>query len=821
MPAPFDHFRKAARQLRRNPGFSMTAILTLVVGIGATTAIFSIFYAVLMRPLPFPEPDRLVDLQTLQTMPGQAGTNTNDLSYPNFRDWRDQAHCFESMAGYHLNSIILNAVGANAARNLQIGVVTSDFFHVLGVAPALGRSFLRSEEKAGSQVVVISDALWVSAFHSSPDVIGTTVKLSDAFYTVVGVLPPGADFPFVAATPTDLWTTPAMDAVGKNPSTEERGWTQLSVVARLRRGVTLAQARAEMDTIQAALSARFPEDNANEKAVQVQPALEALVGNVRPALHILLLSVVALLLIACANVAGLMLARGSARQAELAVRAALGASRSELTMQLLAESVLLSLIGGGGGIVIALLTLKGLLRFIPKNLPRLDNIAINGPVLAFAIAVSLLTGILFGLLPARRLSQLNPALALQNASRTSTAGRKQHHLHAVLVVSETALGLILLIGAGLLIRSFLHMLSTDPGFNPRHTITFRVGTTDKSFPAEKRAQFYSELIHRLDALPGVQSATGAFPMPFSGGNMVNTFEIQEHPAALTNEPDARVSVVEEDYFKTLQIPLRSGRTFTAQDNRPDALPVVAINDTLAQKYFKGEDPLGKLIATGFDSEDTSKRLHWRRVVGVVGTVKRLGITEVPYSEYYLPYAQAPFTSPFMAMRVAGDPLTYEHAVSATVAALNKEAPVYRFRTVEEGMATATAQPRFQTLLLTAFAAIALLLVAVGLYAVLSYMVTQRTHEMGLRMALGAKRADVLELILRRGLFLAAAGLMIGTAASLVLTRFLASFLYGVHALDPLTFVSVACVLLLVSTAASLVPAIRAANLDPVKTLRNQ
>ena len=817
----FNHFRTAARHLRRSPGFALTASLTLAVGIGATTAIFSIFYAVLLRPLPYPQPDRLVQISALETVPGSTATNTNEVSYPNFRDWRDQSRSFESMASYHPNSVVLNATGSNAARNLQIGVVSSDFFHVLGMQPALGRTFRRDEEKAGTHVVILSHELWVSAYHASPAILGSSIKLSDENYTVIGVLPANASFPSFALSLMDLWTTPAVDAVGKNPSTEQRGWTQLATIARLYDGVSIAQATAEMNTIAASLAKQFPDSNARQTAVEIKPALEELIGDVRTPLRILLTAVAAMLLIACANVAGLLLARGSSRQTELAVRAALGASRREITLQLLAESLILSLLGGAAGIFIATTALKGILYFVPKNLPRLDTIAINGPVLAFAIGVSVLTGIVFGLLPARSLSRLNPALALQDSGRTSTAGRKQNRLHSFLVIGETAIGLVLLIGAGLLIHSFLRMLSTDPGFNPAHTLTFRIGTTDKAYPEQKRTQFYADAIQRLEALPGAQSATAAFPLPFSGGNMSISFDIEGRPSTPGEQPTARDSLVYPGYFKTLQIPLRRGHVFSEQDNRADAPAVVVINESLAARYFPGEDPIGKRISTGFDQDDNGKTIHWREIVGVVGNVKRFNVTEKPHPEYYVPFAQAPVTMPYLALRVSGDPAAYEQSVTRAVAGLDKEAPVYRFRTVAEGVAIASAQPRFQTVLLTAFAAVALLLAAIGLYAVLSYMVAQRTHELGLRMALGAQREDVLALVMRHGLNLACIGLVIGGIASLLLTRFIASLLYGVQAFDAITYLAASAVLLLVSALASLLPAARAASLEPMRTLRSQ
>ena len=814
------HLRGAVQQLRRNAGFSLTAILTLAIGIGATTAIFSIFYAVLLRPLPYAQPERLVSLVPLETLAGGGGSVPHDVSYPDFHDWRDQAHSFESMASYHAAVMVLNTSQSTSARNLQIGVVSADFFHVLRIDPMLGRNFLHDEEKQGSRTVILSHALWASDYHSSPSILGSTIKLSDELYTVVGILPEKVSFPFFSSVPIELWTTSAFDAAGKAPSTEQRAWHQVDVIARLMPSVTVSQAKAEMDSIALALAKRYPDENANQTSVEVSPLLDKMTGDVRPALHVLFIAVGALLLIACANVAGLLLARGSSRQTELAVRAALGASRTRITLQLLFESVLLSLAGGVAGILVAFLTLKGMLQFVPKNLPRLDGVAINLPVLLFAIGVSMFTGVVFGLLPARRLAKLDPALALRDSTRSATAGRRQNRLHSALVISETAIGLVLLVGAGLLIRSFVHLLNTDPGFNPDHLLTFRVGLSDKAYPEEKKIQYFDQLNARLNALPGVRSSTAAFPLPFNGGDMSITFDIQGRPTKKSDSPDARATVVEPGYFETLQIPLRHGRFFTVQDNQAKAPPVAVINQTLADKYFPHEDAMGKRIQTGFDTPD-GELAQWREIVGIVANVKRVAISEDPQPEYYVPYAQAVITTPYIAMRVAGDPASYEHAVTSAVAEIDKQVPVYRVRALAEGIATSSAQPRFQALLLTAFAAIALLLAAVGLYAVLSYMVVQRTHEIGLRMALGAQRGDVLSMIMRRGLGLSFAGLAIGVFASAGLTHLLAGLLYGVRPLDPVTFLFVAAVLLVVSAIASVIPATRAANLDPMQTLRSQ
>ncbi len=814
------NLRFALRQLRRNLGFSMTAVLTLAIGIGATTAIFSIFYAVLLRPLPFPEPDRLASVSVLN-FPAGSGANAvglpNSVSYPDFFDWRARNHSFESLASYHDINASANPNGS--ARMISGVAVSSDFFHVLGIEPALGRAFTRDEEKAASHNVVISHEFWVSDFNASPAILGQTIKLSDVNYTVVGVMPASFSFPVETPGPS-LWITPARDAEGNSPSTAQRGWMQLETIGRLKPGVTLAQAQAEMNTIQAALAKQYPQEDLNNHGAQVVPEAETIIGDVRPALRILFAAVAALLLISCANVAGLLLARGSGRQSELAVRAALGARRREIVLQLLTESLLLSLIGGAAGIALGVLMLKGLLHLVPPGIPRIGAASIDGAVLIFSLGVSLLTGILFGMLPARKLSRLDPALALRDGTRTSTSGRQQNRLHSVLVVGETALGLVLLVGAGLLIRSFLHLLAVDPGFNPRHMLTFRVGVSPERYKTDAESlALYRGIQTNLQALPGVQSATAVYPLPLSGSGIGITFDIEGRPHAPGDSPEVQVSIIEPSYFQTMGISILRGRNFSEDENQVHGRPVTMVNQAFVRKFFPGQDPIGKRIQPDLTSDDNPKAMH--EIIAVTADVKRTRLTEEAAPEIYLLWAPMNITSPYFAMRVAGDPATYVNSVRAAVGALDKDAPIYRVHTYDDLVTLNTAQSRFQTLLITAFAAIALLLAAIGLYAVLSYMVVQRTHEIGLRMALGAQRNNVLKLILNRGMALALVGVALGIGVSAMLTRFLGSLLYNVKPLDPVTFIAVAGVLLAVACVASAIPAFRAASLDPMKTLRDQ
>jgi putative ABC transport system permease protein len=815
------NIRYALRQLRKNPGFTITAVLTLAIGIGATTALFSLVYAVLLRPLPFPQPERLVHPTPLVLPAGVkdvAAAEADDISYPDFFDWRSQSKSFDSLASYHSTSVTLNSFGSSTASQLRGAIVSSDFFHVLGINPSLGRTFTRGEEQPGNHVVVLSHELWVSSFHSDPGIAGQRIQLDDQAYSVIGVMPSGFSFPIETPAPS-LWLTPSYDAemTGPPPSTEQRGWNQLEMIGRLKPGVSVATAQAELTLIQKGLSVLYQDSDANAIAAKVEPEIDYVVGDVRPALRVLFAAVAALLLIACANIAGLLLARGEGRQTELAVRSALGATRGEIVRQLLGESLLLSCFGGIAGVALASLLLKLSVYVVPANLPRFDHVSIDGGVLVFAAASSIITGLTFGLLPARRLSRIDPAHALRDGARGTSAGRSRSLLHTSLVVAETALGLVLLVAAGLLIRSFTRVLNTDPGFNPQHTLTFGVGISKKRYPEEQRTQFYQQLLPKLAALPGVKSATAAFPLPLNGGNISLSFKIQGRPVAPGDEPDARISLIEPSFLQTMQITLLRGRDFTETDNSTSSKPVALVNQAFVKKFFPNEDPLGKGVMTGFDEDKKT----FREIVGVTANVKRSALTEKEEPEIYVPYGSAPFTPVSFALRVAGDPAVYANSVTAAVTSIDRELPVYRFRTYQEALNLASAQPRFQTLLLTGFATIALLLSAIGLYAVLSYMVAQRTFEIGLRMAIGAQRSDVLRMVLQRGLRLALAGLAIGLAVSALLTSFLSHLLYGVKPLDPITFATVSIVLLAVSAAASFAPAWRASRLEPMKTLRDQ
>jgi putative ABC transport system permease protein len=589
-------------------------------------------------------------------------------------------------------------------------------------------------------------------------------------------------------------------------------------VGRLKPGVSIEQARADLSSVARGLATRYADSNKWDTAATVEPELEFEVGKTRPALLVLFGAVALLLLIACVNVAGLLLVRSSRRSGEIALRGALGASRWEIVRQLLAESVLLSVVSGLAGIVLASGILKAVAVLFPQALPRLAGVSLDLRVMAFAIGISVLTGIVFGVVPALRTSSLAPALALREGTRTVTGGRGQHRLQTWLVVAETALGLVLLVGAGLLIRSFVSAMRSDPGFDAHQVLTARFTLPETGYSHDRKIQFVEELIPRLNALPGVKSASAGWPLPMSQSFASVSFTVEGHPVAKADHPSEGIGVTLPGYFEALRIPLLAGRSFTKMDQAKSA-PVAIINRAFAQKYFPGVNPIGKHMTA--DVGDDVVNHPVREIVGVVGDVKQFGLNAEASPQYYLPWTQAVITNPYLVVRTTGDPAMLERAVKATVAGMDSSIPTYRVHPLEYYVSQAVAPARFQTLLLTSFAGIALLLAAVGLYGVLSYVVQQRALEIALRLAVGAQRGDVLRMILKRGMILASIGVVAGLAISFAVTRFIATLLYGVKPSDALTYCGMSLVLLAVAFVASVAPAYRAAKTDPMTTLRTQ
>ena len=630
-------------------------------------------------------------------------------------------------------------------------------------------------------------------------------------------MPKGFQFP-IQNPSAALWTTLADDTADKDPLTAQRGAHMVHLVGRLKPGVSIVQARADLDLIARNLAAQYPDSNKQFPSAVVVPELENLVGNTRPALHVLFAAVMLVLLIACANVAGLMLTRTSRRRQEIAVRAAMGATRFGIIRQVLVESVFLSLCGGALGVALAVVLLKTMVHFVPQNLPRLDQVAVDGTVMGFAALASILTGVLFGVLPAWRMSRLDPSLALREGTRSVTSGRGQHRLNSILVVAETAIGLVLLVGAGLLIHSFVRVLNVDPGFDSHHVLTVDLGMSDTQYPDLKKVQFYEQLLPRLAALPGVETVSAGYPLPLSEHNIGIGFAIEGRPVAKGDEPDAPVTIVTPDFFRTMRIPMLSGPAFlTTDDSKAPA--VIIINQAFARKYFPGEDPIGKRMKPGLGDGIMNEPM--REIIGVVGDVKRKGITAEMPAQYYLPFKQAIILDPTVVLRTAGDPLSLIGPLRAQLAQVDSNVPLFDIKTLDDYLSLSAAQPRFQTVLITFFAAMALLLSAIGLYAVLSYMVAQRTMEIGLATCFGRATRRCAGADSSPGIDSG------GDGSGDWNFRFAAAdsihggdVIWG-EAVRSADVCGVSAVLLVVSLIASSAPAFRAAHLDPMRTLREQ
>ncbi len=692
------------------------------------------------------------------------------------------------------------------------------YFSTLGVAPALGRMFTEEEELPGHRVAILSHELWVSDFGASPNAIGQTIKISDEPYVVVGVMP--ADFHYPIGQPSSFWSTYSIDAEGRTPDTSLRDDNRLSVVGRLKPGVSIKQALAELNTIQSGLAQQYSEDR-YRLGVSVNPLLAEQVEDVRPGLSLLFAAVGVVLLIGCANVAGLLLARANARRPEVALRTALGASRMRVVRQLLVEALLLAVTGGAAGILASFALLRAGLHLIPSDLPRVYNIVIDGRVLAFAALLSACTSLIFGLLPAWRMSKSDPATALRDSGYTSTSGRHRNSLHHALIVAQTALGFTLLIGSGLLIRSMFNIIHINPGFDTTHTVYFDIALTNKVFPVPGKVRFIERVLPEFAAIPGVERVSAGHPLPILWGRGTFTnLTIANHLNSPDHLPDAGAAAVMPGYFETLSIPLVRGRTIAAHDNDPKATFVAVINQTFARKYFPNEDPIGQYFTPKF--EHSIEPVIARQIIGIVGDTRVDDMWEPYQPQFFLPYAQDPSHQRTMiVMRVTGDPAAYEDTVRRIVTAMDNDHPVFNYRTFSDSIALQAAQPRFEAVLVSGFAAVALLLSALGLYAVLSYVVSQRVRELGLRMAFGASRSDILQLVLRRALILAALGIATGAVASIFAARFITDTLFQVEPLDRSVFLVVTLVLMCVSVISALAPALRAASVDPMRTLREQ
>jgi putative ABC transport system permease protein len=801
--------RYAARMLVRAPAFTTIAVLALALGIGANTAIFSVVNKILLQPLPFKNPNELVIIWENAT---HLGFPKNTPSAANFADWRDQSTLFTGMVAMAPKDFNLTGVGE--PERLDGRRVSATLFDLLGVQPRLGRRFLPEEDKPGTRVVILSSGLWQRRFGGDPKIVGQSVNLNGESYSVVGVMPPGIELPGFDNWKDQLWVPIAFSS----EEAQSRGNHYLEVIARMKPGVTLKQARVEMETIAARLAQQYPEDNKRISTV-VNPLHEEVVGDIKPALLVLLGAVGFVLLIACANVANLLLARAAVRQKEIALRLALGASRSRLTRQFLTESVLLALLGGAVGLMFAFAGLRILTVFIPATVSQADSIGIDGKVLLFTALVAVATGLIFGLAPAMQASSFSLNDTLKEGGRDGAGGSKGKRLRSLLVIAEVAVSFVLLIGAGLLISSFFHLQKLDPGFRADHLLTAKIDLPELKYPdREHRIPFFDDVIRRVSALPGVQSAAlaGNLPLTYNGDSMYIGVEGIPDPPP-DQERDVIYRAVGPGYFSTMGIQLVKGRDFTEKDNVDTGYAVI-VSEKLARHFWPGQDPIGKRLKPGSTTSDSP----WREVIGVVRDVRQNDFVADPKLQMYMSYRQLKFLTPnALVVRTSIDPMSLAMPLRNAVWAVDKDQPVSNIRSMDEIVSAAMARQRFSTMLLGVFAGLALVLAAVGIYGVMSYSVAQRTREIGIRLALGAQRTDVLKMTMGQGLRLVSFGVGLGLIAAFMLTRVMASLLFGVSATDPITFVAISFILMIVAILASYIPALRATRVDPMVALHYQ
>ena len=797
--------RYAIRRLLKSPGFAAVVILTLGLGIGANSAIFSVVNAVVLRSLPYPEPDRLVRLFQVGDDGGLA-----TFTPMNYLDVQAGMRTLESSAAFTGAGFTLTSDGE--PERLEGAAASASFFEVLGVQPALGRAFQPDENQPGkTNVAVISHGLWTRRFNADRAILGRSILLNAEPHTVIGVMPEGFSYP----ARRDVWTPLEYDTQFTQQS---RGAWYLSIIARLKPDATVEQAATEIAAIGRRLEAEFPQTNLNVR-MTVQGLHTYMTGDIKPKLLVLLAAVGLVLLIACANVANLLLARAAAREGEIAVRAALGAGRGRLMRQLLTESVLLALGGGLLGLLLAVLGTKLLLSLQPAGIPRLDVVRVDGVVIAFTAGIALATGVLFGLIPAFQATRGDLVGSLKEGGKGALASRRSGRLREGLVIVEIALAVMLLAGAGLLMRSFARLQSVNPGFRAGESLTFRTALPSAAYRGEaERASFYQRALERVASLPGVTSAGAISALPLGGSSFGFSFTVEgDPPPRPGEEPSMQTRVVTPDFFKAIGVPLLRGRGFTSNDDA-NAPQVVLLNDAAVERYFANTDPIGRRITLGWGRGPGRPR-NGGEVVGIVGSVKHFGLDEPEQPEIYIPHAQQPMAGMTFVVHTAVEPTTLAEAVRREVRGLDPLLPVTALEPLETVVARSISQPRFYMLVLGIFAAVALLLASIGIFGVVSYAVAQRTREMGIRIALGATRERVLRMVLGSAMRLAVIGVVVGLLAAIALSRTLASLLFDLSPTDPMTYAAVGIGLGLIALMASYLPASRATRVDPVVALR--
>ena len=810
MTALFQNVHYALRQLRKNPGFTAVAVITLALGIGANTAVFSVINAVMLRPLPYYQPERLIEAQTVNSR----NPIPEPLSYPDFFDLRTQNHTLDHLVSYHDTSFTLT--GLQHPVHVDGQVVSWDLLPALGVNPEMGRGFTANEEKRGTRVVLISHALWGSQFGADKSILGHSVNLNGDLYTIIGVMPSSFRFPITA--PQDgIWTTLAVDddPSDGNPPTNSRGMHLLSTIGRIKSGVTIAQVEQDLKTIAANLAKEYPATNTRHDLAKVQTELAALIGDTKTVLLVVLGAVVLVLLVASGNIANLLLARMRERQRDIAMRSALGAGRRQLIRQLLVESLTLSTLGGLAGCGLAFICTPAMLSLIGDSVPRATDAGVDLHVLSFAVILSSVAGLIFGTIPALAALRTDLIATLREGGRSDITGRDW--LRSSLIVGQVALGLLLTAGAGLLITSFENLLHTSHGFNPGHLLTLFFNTPDSQYKTT-RPQFYRQYFDRLRALPGVQSAAGAMILPMTNDGAIITFEDPEHPVPKGQRPNADFSPISPEYFSTMQVPLLEGRDFSARDDMKSP-QVIIVNQAFAQKYFPGEEVLGKKLKPGAGN-GTPDGPPWREIVGVVGNIRLAATQREMLPAMYVPADQMPiWCCLYSVVRTSVDPLSIEPSIRQLVSSIDKDIPVTQVRTMKDLMFGELSQPRFAMVLLGTFAGLAIVLTIVGLYGVMMYSVSRRTREIGVRMALGAQRSMVLIMVLRSAATLLAIGIVIGMVATLASTSALKSMLYGTGSRNPAVLALVCVAVAFAGLIAAYIPALRATKVDPMVALR--